>query len=358
MRLVRAGSNPAPLFFRMFAANLSAIKYKHKMKDLKGNPMPSGVVLNMPESEYHAIPAFSKSLAKKARISPVDAWETLYGEPSPPSADMIYGSAMHCLALEGREEFANRYCRPFDRSNYPEAVDTVAEIKAYLAEKGVPVKSTWTRGQLVELLAQIDPGKPLVEELKAWHANNGKQQISAEHWEEITSREWIGKRPEFINATKEVSLFWFDEQFRLPCKARIDAVQHWEKSGTTVVADLKTFTNRNQKPIGDCVRMEIASRAYHLDAWFYVRALRHAAPEMLGETVRFDLVFLEKGRTFPNVLTRTIETGGELGQVANGTFQRMANMIRENIADRGDKPWNHKTDHAFIDAHDLPLSML
>lgn len=341
-------------------------------------PFPEpGIYLNMPEATYHAIPAFSKSLVKKFRISPIDAWEALYAAEEKTTPDMVYGSAFHCLLLEGREAFEARYCKAFDKSDHPGALDTVDDLKTFLDSMGATFPKSASKGSLIHIVQTLAPDAPILESLKAEHRlqSAGKTALPAATFDEILSRDWIRRvewMPE-VQAT-EVSFFWIDEQFHIPCKARLDAVFFRQVAGAmrACVGDIKTFTNTREKPVADCVAYETGVRGYHIDALFYTRAIK-ATPRVFHDRegvnwpafteTEFHLLFIEKERAFPNVLPREVlirQLGclTELGQAASGAIQDAANQYRELHEAHGKKPWNavHAAD-VITEAH-IPIFLL
>lgn len=340
-------------------------------------PTP-GIYLHMPEEIYHSIPAFSKSLVKKFRISPIDAWEFLYGEERETTDALDYGSALHCLLLEGREAFESRYCKGFDKGDHPGAIDTVNDIKEWLDAMGIQYKSSNSKPVLIELLKAVDPEVPLVSELKEAHqsASSGKIEIPASSYDEILSRDWI-RNVSFLQDAQatEVSFFWNDERLGIPCKARLDAIAFRKTpmgGMEAVIGDVKTFTNSLDRPIAHSVTYETGKRAYHIDGHFYTRALK-ATPRVFHDEefanwpefdeISFELLFVEKGRRFPNVLPRELSISNlgsltELGQAADGAIHQAANEYRELLSRHGERPWNSVHSPDVITEADIPLYLI
>ena len=341
-------------------------------------PFPEpGIYMDMPEDVYHRIPALSKSLVKAFKISPIDAWEMLYGPEKESNENFDYGSALHALVLEGKEAFEARYCKAFDKRDHPGALDTVDDLKKWLDTNGYFFKSSESKPVLMERVLAADPNAPILESLKAEHrlATSGKVEISTAHFDEIISREWVRQLSFLADCqATEISLFWIDDHFHLPCKARIDALSFRQMpyGMRAVVGDVKTFTNTRSKPITDCVTYETGSRGYHIDGVFYTRALVatprvfHDAPDTKWPEFKdatFELLYIEKGRAFPNVLPRELvirESGSltELGNAAMGAIQHAANLYRDLHAEHGTKPWNRAHAHDFITESDIPMFLL
>lgn len=341
-------------------------------------PFPEpGVYFSMPEDVYHRIPAFSKSLIKQFRISDIDAWESLYGTEDNSTVDKIYGSALHCLFLEGREAFESRYCKAFSKADHPDALDTVDDLKTFLDSNGSTYPKSASKGSLIHIVQTLAPDAPILEAIKAEHrlACAGKTEIPAAMFDEILARDrFQGAAFLADKQATEISLFWIDDHFHIPCKARIDSLS-FRKTAAGMVAhigDIKTFTNTRRKPILNCVAYETADKAYHIDAKFYTRALSkvpkifHDAPDAKWpefNRIAFEFLFIEKGRAFPNVIPREVDLNSsgvtaEAGAIAGGTIQEAANSFRELHQQFGKKPWNAVHASDFIGDSDLPPYLL
>lgn len=340
-------------------------------------PTP-GIYLHMPESVYHSIPAFSKSLVKKFRISPIDAWEMLYGDEDEEKNDALeYGTALHCFMLEGADAFNARYCKAFDKSEHPDALDTIDDLKKFLKSQGQDFKASEPKPVLIERVQSFAPTRKILEVLRREHdaASDGKLSLSASTYDEILSRDWIrsvGFMP-YAEAT-EISFFWIDERTGIQCKARIDSLgfRNTPMGGVdAVIGDIKTFTNTRQRPVSDAVAYETGSRGYHIDALFYTRALK-ATPRVFHDSdfkipdfdaIAFELLFIEKGKRMPNVLPREVIVRGiesltELGQAADGAIQQAANQFKELPAKHGSSPWNSVHPAEPITEAEIPIFLL
>ena len=343
------------------------------------NPAPfpePGIYLSMPESVYHSIPAFSKSIVKKFRISDIDAWEALYGDGTETTAALDYGSALHCLVLEGKEAFEARYCKAFDRKAYADALDTVEDLKKFLDGRGSAYPKTAPKASLAYLVRNLAPEQPVLSDLQDAHKANsaGKTELPADAYDEIVSRAWL--RSAFLSDVQatEVSFFWVDSTYNIPCKARLDAIS-FRKMPFGIearIGDVKTFTNNREKPVADFVAYEVGLRGYHIDALFYSRALKvtpkvfHDAPDTQWpdfKDIAFELLFVEKGRRFPNVLPREVvvrQLGDltELGQSANGVIQDAANRYRDLHFKHGKEPWSQPHALDYITEAQVPIFFL
>jgi hypothetical protein len=341
-------------------------------------PFPApGIYFDMPEDVYHSIPAFSKSLVKKFRISDIDAWEAIYGTEDDSTEALDYGSALHCLLLEGREAFESRYCKAFSKADHPGALETVDDLKAYLDSNGQTYPKSASKGSLIHIVQTLDPAAPILDAIKAEYrlACTGKTEIPAAMFDEILTRDRF-QSVAFLadKQATEISLFWLDEHLHIPCKARIDALSFRKTAAGMIghVGDIKTFTNTREKPIAKCVADEVGWRGYHIDGVFYTRALK-ATPKTFHDAegvnwpdftdTAFELLFIEKGKKHPNVLPREIvvrQFGNltELGQAAMGAIQDAANRYRDLHAEHGKRPWNRPHALEYITEADVPLHLL
>ena len=342
--------------------------------------MKHGIYFNLPEAEYHAVDALSKSLIKKSMISSADAYQAIYGEPKEPTSAMIYGSAIHKLILEGREKFEAEYCKGFDKREFPDALDTVADLKAWLDSEEIEYKKSSSKSVLSAMVADAQETCAvqceLIDVLKHKHQrkSEGKTELSSYDFDQIIKREWIAENYDFGGKRfNEVSLFWFDEYLECECKARLDAVV-FTKDGP-VIWDLKSFTNVSGKEINRCVDGEFASRGYYIDAAFYQRALLSVPVDIIDldppiewpdkiEGAEFNLLFVEK-TNYPNIRARNIVLsdgmGGrsELGQFADGIIKTEAESINEfRRSHGGKKPWNPIPQIQSIGIETIPLYLM
>jgi hypothetical protein len=342
-------------------------------------PFPEeGIYLNMPETEYHSIPAFSKSLVKAFKISDIDAWTQLYGEDQGINEAFDYGSALHALLLEGKDAFGSRYCKAFDKRDHPGALDTVDDLKSYLDSNSQTYPKSASKPSLIHIARTLNPDAQILADLQDAHraSSADKTEISATAYDEIVSRDWVRQLSFLADMqASEVSFFWVDKHFHIPCKARLDAIA-FRKTMTGMearVGDIKTFTNVRQKPIRDCVAYESGVRGYHIDAVFYTRALK-VTPRIFHDSTdanwpefsdtAFELLFVEKGKAFPNVVPRELVVRNidgsltELGQSAMGAIQDAANRYRDLHSEHGDKPWNRAIEFDYITEAEIPMFLL
>lgn len=197
-----------------------------------------GVFEAMLGDEYHAVEAMSASGAKKMLRSPAH-YKLMRDEPSAPTDTMQFGTAVHCGVLEPND-FENRIC-------IAPKVDKRTTIgkerwAQFVAESG---------GKIVLDQADHDCVRRCIDAVLA-HPS--------------ASRLLEGSQ-------RELSLFWLDGEYKVPCKARYDARNHGG------VIDLKT--TQDASPEG--FARQIANLLYHVQGAHYVVGAEH----VLNETPAF-----------------------------------------------------------------------
>lgn len=212
-----------------------------------------GLFRDMPAELYHEVEAMSASGEKKMLKSP-QHYKLMRDTPNEPTAAMEFGTAVHCGVLEP-DSFAQRViCPPRDAPRKPTS-------------------------------AQINAKKPSPESLDAiayWQAFNreciGKIVLSAEdHARALACIAAVRAHPAAMalldGGERELSLFWNDGRYGVPCKCRDDIFSH---GGVT---DLKTCQDASPDGFG----RQIASLQYHLAAAHYISGHEH----VIGESPRF-----------------------------------------------------------------------
>lgn len=152
------------------------------------------LIYDLPEAEYHAAQAISRSYLKKMQVSPAEAQMQFNS-----STAMGLGTAGHLLVLEGPDVFD----------------DKVLEA---------PTK---TAGVKFTQLAEANPDKVIV-------GLGGRQQAS----EMVAGMFNHPQAAEILLASDiktEVSVFWLDEETGLYCKCRVDFMV----PSMSIIGDLK-----------------------------------------------------------------------------------------------------------------------
>jgi exodeoxyribonuclease VIII len=187
------------------------------------------IIQNMPFADYRSAPGVNVSVLKWIRRSPRHAYYHAYDEPEAekPSWQMVLGSAVDCLLLEGPEAFEASFVIP------PEISKNSSEYKA------------WAAGESRQII-------------------DGKHARTAQAMVEAARRKWT-IRDILGDGLAQVSVFWEDPGLNgLQCKGRID----WIGQDHTVW-DLKTTGDAGWYGFG----RSVDRWAYHWQAAWYLRGL-------------------------------------------------------------------------------------
>jgi len=158
-----------------------------------------GLFSTMPAEQYHAIEAMSSGGIKKMLQSPLH-YKLMRDTPNEPTPAMQFGTAVHAGALE-----------PY---TFSERVVAAPEVNK-----------------------RTKDGKAEWDAFAA--ANAGKVVLSADDYARaLRCIEAVGNHPGAMRllhgSRREVSLFWIDDTYKVPCKVRLDV---WNFGG---IVDLKT----------------------------------------------------------------------------------------------------------------------
>lgn len=326
--------------------------------------MEHGIYFDLPEAKYHAVDALSKSLIHAFRVCPRDAFLMLT-EPREPTDAMIYGSAVHKWVLEGEVAFKANYTKAFSPQEFPEALKTCEDLTTFIELKGGKAKGK--KSDLISEAKRLDPDVQILDELKNFHdsTSRGKVQLSAESYDRITELN-VNGNDEFSEGEvfNEVSFFWYDETLGCECKARLDRITCY--AGTTVIWDVKTFSNFRRKEIVNAVHSEINHRKYWIDLAFYRQALL-GTPTTVDvpwcDNIETRLLFIESCK-HPNIIPvdLPLEEMGALtvaGGIADTTIRAVATEINGFQKTNGlNTPWGTTHDQTYFNEEHLHLSSL
>ena len=203
------------------------------MNDTASTPPPfiPGLFDDVPATDYHAVEALSSSGVRKLLQSPMH-YRLFRDQPTPPTAQMQFGTAVHCGVLEPDTFFVRVACAPV-----------------------VDKRTNAGKAQWLEFVASCAPGcivLPTADYIRA------RACIDA-----VLSHPSARRLLE--GATVERSLFWNDAEYNVPCKARFDA---WNDG---VLADLKTTADASKPEFA----RSISSFFYHAQAALYCSGAEH-----------------------------------------------------------------------------------
>lgn len=193
-----------------------------------------GVFYGMAGEQYHAIEAMSASGAKKMLQSPMH-YKLARTTPNVPSPQMQFGTAVHCGVLE------------------PERFDAAVTCAPTLDKRTKDGKAAW------QAFVSCNADKVVLDADAYERANNC---ISAVRAHPAAAQLLKG-------ALFEVSLFWNDARYGVPCKCRWDLFNHGG------VVDLKTTPNAAPAEFA----RQIINFSYHVQAAHYLSGGEHVRNE-------------------------------------------------------------------------------
>jgi len=317
-----------------------------------------GVYFDMPDDEYHKVPALSNSGIKNLLISPMDFWARSWMNPRyehPESSAMKLGTAYHKRILEGKKAFDNIYAPDIDYNKCLFNLEdyllrTVDEIKTILRDNDLPVS-----GNKAELINRIKSHPAFIipkdshdnedickyvfwDEMKEEHYSQDKIFLPQDEMDNIEyAAAFIEKHPQisqlFTGGYAEVSIFWYHKS-GVPLKVRIDYLKPKQ------IIDLKTFTNRLQKPIDLAIHGEIANRRYHLQAAIYDMGTNQFKDKggELNHKKEFVFVFQQTG-VAPICSAKRFSKSLLTFQNGQDTIERAIRMFHLCYTTFGKEPW-------------------
>ena len=210
-------------------------------------------VYDLPAEDYHRDPVEGGSLssagARRLLDMPPARWQYERDHPTPPSAAMILGTAVHTLVLGAGPKVVAVEAKSW-RSK--------AADEARVAEQAA--------GNVPLLRAEYDRAYAIAD---------------AVHAHPVAARLFSPER-----GPAEQAMVWRDEESGVMCRALVDHMPHEGTAGVHILADLKTTTDASPRAVAKTV----ANFGYHQQAAFYLdgyRALRGGDPA-------FVFVFVEK----------------------------------------------------------------
>lgn len=216
----------------------------------------------MSDPDYRAIKAVNYSGLKLFADSPLHYWHRYlnpdYVAPEQSKAFRM-GSAIHCRALEGLQEFTRRYAREtkFDKRTK----DGKAGHAAWLESVGDAEVLPADEWDLVQEIAAAALKSPMASGLLEGPNGSSEEVVQA-----------------------------IDEETGLMLKGKCDRLQVVD--GKTYIVDLKTCSQQYGGAGPDGVSRSVARFKYHWQAAFYTDLLN--ASGEFGEVAGFLFVFVEK----------------------------------------------------------------
>jgi exodeoxyribonuclease VIII len=215
----------------------------------------ASVAYNQSDSAYRRELGENQSYLKNILISPAH-YRASKSRRFPVTVNMEIGSALHCMVLEGKQEFNNRYIKKPDDISF-----TTKEGKEWkTAQTGKTILSN-------------------SDKEKAWDSVHGMA-------ESLFKLEWFNSDLPDYRKFNELSIYW--EADGIPCKGRLDRLV--DMGDQLLVLDLKTTdsvdANTFQKKVTGGMNYlfqsawysEAASVAYDKPAKFIFIAIERAEP--------------------------------------------------------------------------------
>ncbi|HEU6436614.1 MAG TPA: PD-(D/E)XK nuclease-like domain-containing protein [Nitratidesulfovibrio sp.] len=205
---------------------------------IPGTPMPQpGIYLGVPDSEYYAVAAISKSRIDMLRRSPAHLWAS-FTAPREETDAMRAGKLLHCLVLEP-DLYERRYI-------VVDANRSTKAGKAAVAEAGasglIPLKPS-----------EYDEARAMTDAIRKHPVASALLSAPGE---------------------SELTAYWEEEidGLCIPCKMRLDRLVHDLPGFGPVLLDVKTARDASPRAMAK----HIAEYGYHRQAPWYRRGLRMA----------------------------------------------------------------------------------
>lgn len=310
----------------------------------------------MDRESYFEMDGLSHSGMTDLAVSPMRYWHRHINPerpPDEPTAEMRFGSAVHCAILEP-EEFEKRYCAEVQ---IPEgALDTVADLRAWLIARGEKPKGTLKRDLISQVCALDATAVPIVALIEEDHAllNAGKVMFKAEAWKRIQGCvEALRAEPEFMGflnlegeSEKEYTVKCSDTG--VPLKAMMDWVTKY------FTLDIKTISAFRGKNFDKAIADAIWYQSYCRQAYLYTMIRR-----LCGESPKeFIFAFVESEPPH-EVRLRSLTPRSDLG-VVNLYWEQSRIQVRELIAlyakckERfGNAPWRDEQAVARLEDQEI-----
>jgi len=316
---------------------------------------PPGIYFEMPFEEYRAALALSAHGIVQLRSSPLNWWvhSPLNPELVEEETDAkIIGKAYHTHIIEGASVFRDRYAMELRKKDWPNALITKEMLAAHIIGRGGTVRSSATKADLIGECLRLDATAQIWDRIEEDHArrHEGKIFLSPSLYTDIEIASAIIQnhrqlRKAFTGGQPEVSIFWFDPATGVPCKARIDYLK------PRAIVDLKTFVSRDMNP-DKAIARAVATYKYHIQAAFYLRAMRHVQPKM-DRTFLF--VFQDKGKA-PIVRGKVMAPGIAL-DIGHAAIEEALEKWKRCWSQWREDPWNEITDITTFEDNEFPVWM-
>jgi hypothetical protein len=292
----------------------------------------------MTHEEYRAKPGLSHSGMKDLAVSPLRFWYW-HVNPArverPATAEMVFGSALHCAVLEPKE-FNGRYAMVVDEDDFPGCLRTIEDLRGWIRDKGYAPSGT-RKDAMIQQALVIDPTVLIldVEKANAEQRNAGKTMVPKEAWLCVAGAAVALRDEPLVNkmlSDGDPEVPFFGEYEGVPIKGCLDWVS------PNLILDLKTFSQRDGKSIDRSITDAIFWQTYYQKAYLY--SVLRGWPEWKGENV---MAFVESSPPH-EVRIRSFhpKTGGQPNLYwsrAIVEIRAMCRLYKECWEKFGEKPW-------------------
>jgi hypothetical protein len=277
-----------------------------------------GIYIGLPDEDYFQDPALGSSDIKSLLVSAPDYWHNSLYNPQRQMKESHYmdrGHALHAMLLRGPSFFAAHYDRRLRKEDHPDALVTVDQLRGVLESYGL-AKS----GDKASLIKRIrDAGATHLEiwdDLVAAQEASGKTIIEHDDYDRILIADaMVRKNPAlaacFRAGIPEVAIFWEIDGVRF--RAKLD----WLAMNSTT--DLKSFTNKMERPVGEAIQSTFWNQRHHLQASHYLNGRAQMAR------------LIEEGRVFGDV---DLDWLKKVAAVENDSFVFLFHQLRGAIDSR------------------------
>lgn len=226
-----------------------------------------GIYASMPEEEYHAAAGLSCSGMKQLAVSPLNYWHhNLNPDRQPPEETypQRFGKAVHCRLLEPAR-FSQSYAVKRTPEDYPGCLVTADDMKAWLAEQGLPATAK-KKQELIDRIMAQGSYPPIWDLLRDDQGDavllNRDEMAALDHLAAVVDADPYASAA-LSGGLPEVSFFVREPETGVVLKARMDYVR------PSATFDLKTFSNARGKRTDKAVFDAIYYENYHLQAVAY-----------------------------------------------------------------------------------------
>lgn len=306
---------------------------------------PVGLI-EMTNQQYHSAPGLSSTQLKTMAESPLAYWDAYINpdrEPREYKHCFAVGDGTHKLVLEPGT-FEHTYAVGFDKSAYPDALDTVADLKKACSERGLMVSGS--KPELVDRLLTeggVHPSKIMLALQTAHEATmKGRIPIPAKDYKNMLGMlSAIERDPGasglLAGGETEQSFFWRDPAGILR-KIRTDLIT----ADGAFVCDLKSTDDVSKAGFGRA----IANFGYHVSAAWYLDVLFGLYGDDAPQGFAF--IAVQKTRPFDVAVHYLTDAQIHLGRLIYRKY--LARLVRAMAENR----WPGVANGEFIEA-ELPV---